>query len=86
FALIVAIDKYQSDEINDLHQCLNDATLFQTYLSERFSKPQLHIRSTYNEAATKWAILSEIRSHLIQNTDVNTGDTLLFYFARHGFS
>ncbi|KAF7333994.1 hypothetical protein MVEN_02304000 [Mycena venus] len=35
FALIVAIDKYQSDEIHDLHQCFNDAKLFQTYLSER---------------------------------------------------
>ncbi|KAJ6553746.1 hypothetical protein DFH09DRAFT_924716 [Mycena vulgaris] len=84
FALIVAIDKCQSDEIHDLHQCLNDATLLQTYLPERFSKPQLHIRSIYNEAATRRAILSEFRSHLIENTDVNTGDTLIFYFAGHG--
>ncbi|KAJ7753236.1 caspase domain-containing protein, partial [Mycena metata] len=84
FALIVAIDKYQSDEIHDLHQCLNDATLFSTYLLERFSKPQLHIRTIYNEAATRRAILSEFRSHLIDNTDVNTGDALIFYFAGHG--
>ncbi|KAJ7027242.1 caspase domain-containing protein [Mycena alexandri] len=84
FALIVAIDKYQSDEIHDLHQCLNDATLFSTYLLKRFSKPQLHIRSIYNEAATRRAILSEFRSHLIDNTDVNTGDALIFYFAGHG--
>ncbi|KAF7359687.1 hypothetical protein MVEN_00693100 [Mycena venus] len=84
FALIVAIDKYQSDEIEDLKQCLNDARIFQTYLTERFSEPQLHIRSIYNEAATRRAILSEFRSHLIDNTDVTTGDTLIFYFAGHG--
>ncbi|KAJ6505179.1 hypothetical protein C8R45DRAFT_1181219 [Mycena sanguinolenta] len=75
---------YQSDEIHDLHQCFNDAILFQTYLLERFSKPQLHIRSIYNEDATRRAILSEFRSHLIDNTDVNTGDTFIFYFAGHG--
>ncbi|KAJ6553745.1 caspase domain-containing protein [Mycena vulgaris] len=82
FALIIAIDKYAYNETWSLKECVNDANLIESFITTTFTTHS--IRRLENEAATRQDILDNFQSHLIENTNVNPGDTILFYFAGHG--
>ncbi|KAJ6526440.1 hypothetical protein B0H19DRAFT_1042189 [Mycena capillaripes] len=82
FTFVVAINKYSAPQIQNLRKCIDDAELIQSYLRDRFD--ETHIRSLYNENATREAILTGFRTHLIENTQIEHGDPIIFYFAGHG--
>ncbi|KAF7356172.1 ICE-like protease (Caspase) p20 domain protein [Mycena venus] len=91
FAIIVGIDKYNSKEFGQLKGCVNDAKEVKTFLtkSRRFGGlgvPLSHIKYLENKSATRRAILSTFRKHLIDNPDIpDHGNTaMIFYFAGHG--
>ncbi|KAJ7016293.1 hypothetical protein C8F04DRAFT_1163119 [Mycena alexandri] len=90
FALIIAIDKvrlesrlsrnvssyilsrwqYANDDRWSLDECVNDANLVESF-----------IKTTLLRVSTSWTIF---HSHLIENTNINPGDAIIFYFAGHG--
>ncbi|KAJ7742022.1 caspase domain-containing protein [Mycena metata] len=82
FALIIAIDKYAHNDSWKLNECVNDANLIESFITTTFTTHS--IRRLDNEAATRQDILDNFRSHLIENTNINPGDTIIFYFAGHG--
>ncbi|KAJ7252007.1 hypothetical protein C8J57DRAFT_1077638 [Mycena rebaudengoi] len=82
FALIIAIDEYAYDETWRLNECVNDANLIESFITATFTTHP--IRRLDNEAATRQDILDNFRSHLIENTNINPGDIIIFYFAGHG--
>ncbi|KAJ6505615.1 caspase domain-containing protein [Mycena vulgaris] len=82
FALIIAIDKYAHDARWRLKECVNDANLIESFITTTFTTHS--IRRLDNEAATRQDILDNFQSHLIENTNINPGDTIIFYFAGHG--
>ncbi|KAJ6622143.1 caspase domain-containing protein [Mycena sp. CBHHK59/15] len=93
FALIIGIDQYSSEELPNLRGCVNDATSFKDFLTEVFRVPESHIEFMTDEVATREAILSKFRTHLIENpaisdynpsTHESGGDTLIFFYAGHG--
>ncbi|PCH38921.1 hypothetical protein WOLCODRAFT_30093, partial [Wolfiporia cocos MD-104 SS10] len=84
FALLVGIDKYRNTDIPVLSGCINDCNNFETFLLEDLGVPKRNIRSLYNEAATRDAILGTIDSHLLKNENVLKGDVIIIFFAGHG--
>ncbi|KAJ6505606.1 hypothetical protein DFH09DRAFT_1439004 [Mycena vulgaris] len=82
FALIIAIDKYAYNETWSLNECVNDANLIESFITTTFTTHS--IRRLDNEAATRQDILDNFQSHLIENTNVKPGETIIFYFAGHG--
>jgi hypothetical protein len=68
--------------MRNLDKCIDDGELIQSYLRNRFD--EAHIVSLYNKSATREAILTGFRTHLIENTEVKHGDPIVFYFAGHG--
>ncbi|KAJ7930626.1 caspase domain-containing protein [Mycena leptocephala] len=82
FALIVGIDKYAYDEKWTLKECVNDANLIESFITTTFATHSIHRLD--NEAATRQDILHNFHSHLIENPNINPGDTIIFYFAGHG--
>jgi hypothetical protein len=61
---------------------VNDANLIESFITTTFTTHS--IRRLDNEAATRQDILDNFRSHLIENTNINPGDIMIFYFAGHG--
>ncbi|KAJ7606040.1 hypothetical protein FB45DRAFT_951689, partial [Roridomyces roridus] len=78
FALIVGIDKYASSTIPNLRGCVNDAQTMRAFLTNRFNIPEK------TSGATRDAILRTFRTHLIENPDIENGDTMIIYYAGHG--
>jgi hypothetical protein len=81
-ALLVGIDQYKSNTVRDLHGCVNDIRDFESVLRTTFEFEGNAIKSLPNEKATKAAILSNFRMHLIDNA--NAGDIVVFYYSGHG--
>ncbi|KAJ7919726.1 hypothetical protein B0H13DRAFT_2428768 [Mycena leptocephala] len=81
-ALIIAIDKYAHDDRWRLNECVNDANLIESFITTTVATHS--IRRLDNEAATCQDILDNFHSHLIENTNINPGDTIIFYFAGYG--
>jgi len=46
--------------------------------------PESHMIYLCNEAATRDAILSQFRRHLIENPQIKQGDAIIIYYAGHG--
>ncbi|KAG2008741.1 hypothetical protein CC2G_014135 [Coprinopsis cinerea AmutBmut pab1-1] len=86
YALIVAIDEYKSPDIRNLRHCVSDSSLIYNYLLEAFGPHNAtsNIRILRNEQATRSAIISTFRSHLVDNPAIQADDPVVFYFAGHG--
>ncbi|KZT03693.1 uncharacterized protein LAESUDRAFT_331738 [Laetiporus sulphureus 93-53] len=84
FALVIAIDRYRSDRIEDLAGCENDAKNIIGYLTGNLGVPPAHIKFLRNEEATREAILAAFQSHLLENPEIQNGDAIVFYYAGHG--
>ncbi|KAJ7616623.1 caspase domain-containing protein [Roridomyces roridus] len=84
FALIVGIDKYMASSIPDLRGCVNDAQTMRIFLTNRFNIPEKQVAFLANQEATRDAILRTFRTHLIENPDIENGDTMIIYYAGHG--
>lgn len=81
--LLVGINRYKSPEIPELAGCLNDVNGFQRLLKEKFRVPAENIKVLLNEQATREAILSAFREHLIARAGGKQSN-FIFYFSGHG--
>jgi uncharacterized caspase-like protein len=84
FALLVGIDTYKSGSIWNLNSCASDVSAFKRYLTNTLSVPRTHIRTLLDGAATLRHIEDVFVSHLVNNPQIQHGDTLIVYFAGHG--
>ncbi|KAJ7872051.1 caspase domain-containing protein [Mycena leptocephala] len=86
FALIIGINDYfKTDDLRPLRGAVNDAKAFEKYLLDLHVPPS-NIVLIENEKATRSAILSTFKSHLLDNTNIpDHGDvTMILFFAGHG--
>ncbi|KAJ6603005.1 caspase domain-containing protein [Mycena sp. CBHHK59/15] len=85
FALIIGIDEYEFPTIKNLSGCVNDGKSFQASLTKIFGPaPESAILFLENASATRAAILSSFRTHLIENPQIERGDPIIIYYAGHG--
>ncbi|KAF7356174.1 ICE-like protease (Caspase) p20 domain protein [Mycena venus] len=91
FAVVIGIDKYNSKEFSQLKGCVNDAKEVKTFLTKShrlggLGVPLSHIKYLENKSATRSAILSTFRKHLIDNPDITDhgNSAMILYFAGHG--
>ncbi|PCH38915.1 hypothetical protein WOLCODRAFT_128800 [Wolfiporia cocos MD-104 SS10] len=84
YAVVAAIDDYWNPDIPNLSGCVHDGENVVSFLTEVLQVPFGHIVFLRNEAATRDAIIQSIQTHLIHNSDISIGDTMIFYFAGHG--
>lgn len=86
FSLIIGINKYQdhSDGLEDLDGSVYDAKSIQQFLKDHLRVPDHHIRLLVDHQASRDAILSTFRSHLINNSNIKHGDPIVIYYAGHG--
>lgn len=88
YALVVGINKYEDKGIIPLNFAENDATAFATFLKDNKNSP---IRNSNNvmlltgKQATGRNIRKAIYKHLVRKA-VQKEDTVIFYFAGHGYS
>jgi hypothetical protein len=68
----------------DLKGCVNDANDFKDFLTQFLRVPELHIKLITNKNATRANILSTFQTHLIYNTAIRAGDTIIIFYAGHG--
>ena len=73
-----------SNEIPNLRGCVNDAQSIKAFLFDRLHVPDSQIVFLTNEFATREAIISNFRMHLIYNHEILDGDTMVVYYAGHG--
>ncbi|KAI9442584.1 hypothetical protein H4582DRAFT_2110095 [Lactarius indigo] len=86
FALIVGIDQYKSSKIWNLASCVDDALKMKRWLMNDLDVPRDHICMLLDSKATKGAIEDAFMSHLVNNPSIQTGDSIIIYFAGHGSS
>ncbi|KAJ6622316.1 caspase domain-containing protein [Mycena sp. CBHHK59/15] len=84
FALIIGIDEYKSPTIASLNGCVSDARSIQECLTRVFGPaPESAVMVLTNANATRAAILSAFRTHLIDNPQIEQGEPIIIYFAGH---
>ena len=86
FALIIGIDQYKSSKIWNLASCVDDALKMKHWLMNDLHVPRDHICMLLDSKATKGAIEDAFMSHLVNNPSIQTGDSIIIYFAGHGSS
>ncbi|KAJ7828863.1 caspase domain-containing protein [Mycena leptocephala] len=88
FALVIGIDEYvNTEELRTLRGAVNDARAVERYLLDLHVPPS-NIVLLENENATRSAILSAFKTHLLKNANIpDHGDaTMILFFAGHGSS
>jgi hypothetical protein len=78
----VGINRYSSEEVNDLSGCVNDALDIKGMLTEKFGFYESNIRLLTNESASRQNILSALSDWLFES--VRSGDLVIFYYSGHG--
>ena len=86
FALIIGIDQYKSSKVWNLSSCVDDAFKLRRWLMNDLNVPRDHICMLIDGKATKGAIEDTFMSHLVNNPSIQTGDSIIIYFAGHGSS
>jgi Caspase domain len=83
FALLIGINQYISDKLEDLEGAEPDAQAIKAYLETSLGVPTSQIKTLFNEKATREAIIVGLRD-LKQDPRINRGDPILIYYAGHG--
>ncbi|TFK17450.1 hypothetical protein FA15DRAFT_698436, partial [Coprinopsis marcescibilis] len=90
------LSQYQSSQIRNLRHCVSDFNIILDYLKSTFNvvdttaldpgglTPSPSIVTLTEQAATRSAILSTFKTHLIDNRHIKPDDPIVFYFAGHG--
>ncbi|KAI9507461.1 hypothetical protein F5148DRAFT_109718 [Russula earlei] len=86
FALIIGIDQYKSSKIWNLSSCVDDAFKIEHWLMNDLHVPRDHICTLTDSKATKSTIEGAFMSHLVSNSSIQAGDSIIIYFAGHGSS
>ncbi|KAF5370581.1 hypothetical protein D9758_001827 [Tetrapyrgos nigripes] len=84
WSCIIAVDQYRSGEVWDLQSSVNDAREIKHWLVDHLKVPKQNVISLLNEQATLSRIEATLRSHLLNNDNIQKGDAILIYFAGHG--
>jgi hypothetical protein len=84
YGLIIGIDKYKSQEIPDLKGSVGDAQSMMNCLSDIYHVPADHFLFLANDGATRNAIITGFRNHLIQNNDIQRDDAIVVFYAGYG--
>jgi Caspase domain len=84
FGLIIAIDKYKSDEIRNLRGCKGDAHDIVDFLSYKYHIRSSHFLYLADAKATRSAIINAFQHHLIENNNIEFGDAIVIFYAGHG--
>jgi metacaspase-1 len=80
-ALLVGINKYSSNDLDNLHGCVNDITDMANFLNQKCQLAMGNIRLLADSRATTQAI----RERLNWLTDgAKAGDRLFFHYSGHG--
>jgi len=82
-ALVIGIDNFESDKIDNLQGAAADANSFEVYLKEHLRVPKAQIVSLRNKEATRSAIIRELGA-LCAHPTIKMGDPIVIYFAGHG--
>ncbi|KAJ7736205.1 caspase domain-containing protein [Mycena maculata] len=82
FALVVAVNQYQSDTIANLQGCVRDAARFSEII--RQYSPNAEIRLLTDASATRAEILRAFREHLMDNPRLTRNDPVVVYFTGKG--
>ena len=83
FALIVAINNYDSKDFPNLHGAVADANDVLDLLRADYQVPPEQIRVLTDKAASRSGIISAL-NRLSMDPRIQLGDPILFYFAGHG--
>jgi len=83
FALLIGIDEYKHDSLNNLNASVADAKAVKRYLETSLGVPASQIKALYNHEATRDAIIDNI-SALKTNPSIYNGDPILIYYSGHG--
>ena len=84
FAVVVGISNYANEAIPDLNYADADAQAVAQFLLAEAGVPPDHLWQLLDEVATRSQIEAVLGDELRQK--IRPGDTLLFYFAGHGFT
>src|SRR6266566_751451 len=84
WALLVGIDEYQAESVQDLNGCVNDVEAMRIFLLNQLGIPENHIRMLTNQQATRAAILHSFEAFLIDNPAVAFNNQMLFHYSGHG--
>lgn len=85
FALIIGINEYiyQDVDFENLDGAVPDAEAMKAYLETSLDVPTSQIRTLFNEAATREAIITNLRE-LQTDPRIREGDPILIFYAGHG--
>lgn len=84
-ALLVGVSAYHPESgVSGLNGCLNDVNAMRDYILSRHPASPANVRTLTNSEATREAVITAFREHLIHNTAISGGDTVLFYYSGHG--
>jgi hypothetical protein len=81
YALLVGINKYQTESFKNLLACKNDVREMNKILEKKFKAENRDILTLVDEKANKEAIINGFEKHL---TKAKEGDYVLFYYSGHG--
>ncbi len=88
FALLIGVTKYKSGKINKIDGCENNVPLLAETLIKDYGFGENNVLTLLNEKATKQAIISNFRSHLIENAAKSKQQgkeaAIVYYFCGHG--
>ena len=79
WAVVIGIDSYQADDVEDLRYAVNDARMVEHLLIHGFQFD--HVVTLYNKQATKDHIIEALSKELVQ---VKENDGVFIFFAGHG--
>lgn len=81
YALLVGINDYNNEHVNNLQGCLNDVYAITEMLETQYSFCDLKLKTLINQEATRANIIAGFREHLSQ---AGPEDVVLFHFSGHG--
>lgn len=76
--------QYASPDISPLSGCVNDARSFKAFLTDCLHVPGSQIMLLTNKTATRSAVLNTFQKHFTNNTNIDEGDAIVFFYAGHG--
>lgn len=84
WALLVAIERYANEDWPNVLGARKDVDETWRYLTHELNVPSDHILVLKDAEATRDAIITKFREHLIDNCRIARGDALFFHYSGHG--
>ena len=88
YALLIGITNYKTPSVNKIDGCENNVPLLAQTLIDSYGFKKENVRTLLNEQATKAAIVTQFRAHLIDNAKAAKKAAkeavVVYYFCGHG--